>query len=69
MDRQLQFFAYLLESYSQHKEASPAEILAQWDEHGITDFIYDMYEMYHQEAIENAFMDIESLLATGRPAW
>lgn len=40
-----------------------------WDEHGITSFVYDMYEMYHQEAIQNAFVDIDSLIETGKPAW
>ena len=28
-----------------------------------------MYEMYHSEDIENAFRDIDSLIATGEPAW
>ena len=28
-----------------------------------------MYELYHTEAITNAFMDIDSLIATGNPAW
>ena len=30
---------------------------------------HDMYEMYHSETIENAFRDIDSLIATGEPAW
>lgn len=35
----------------------------------LTDYIYNMYELYHIEAIENAFMDIDSLIETGKPAW
>lgn len=31
--------------------------------------IFDMYEMYHVEALENAFADIDSLLTTGKTAW
>lgn len=69
MDKQFQFFCYLLESYAQHKTMSPAAVLTLWDERGITDFVYDMYEMYHQEAIQNAFVDIDSLIETGNPAW
>ena len=69
LDRKFQFFCYLLESYAQHKEMPPMDVLAMWDKRGITDFIYDMYEMYHQEAIQNAFADIDSLVATGKPAW
>lgn len=63
------FFTYLIESYAQHKSITPAQALALLDEHDITAFVYDMYEMYHQEAIENAFMDIDSLIETGKPAW
>ena len=69
MNRQLQFFAYLLESYAQFKDVAPRDVMALWDAHGITDFIYDMYEMCHQEALENAFADIDSLISTGKPAW
>ncbi len=39
------------------------------DKRNITDEIYDNYEMYHQEAIENAYEDIDCLLATGKHAW
>ena len=31
--------------------------------------IYDNYWVYHTEAIENAFADIDSLLDTGKHAW
>ena len=31
----------------------------------LTDFIYDMYEMYHVESIENAYTDIDNLMRTG----
>ena len=69
MDSQFQFFAYLVESYAQHKGITPKAALDLWDEKRITDFVYDLYEVYHQEAIENAFADIDSLIATGKPAW
>ena len=45
------------------------EVLREWDEHGVTDAIFDNYFLYHQEALENAFADIDSLVATGRHAW
>jgi hypothetical protein len=31
--------------------------------------IYDGYWGYHTEAIENAYEDIDSLVATGKRAW
>ena len=69
MDRQFQFFCYLRESYAQYKEMPPVTVLNLWDSREITGFVYDMYELYHQEAIQNAFADIDSLIATGKPAW
>lgn len=35
----------------------------------ITQKIYDSYWEYHTERIENAFEDIDSLIATGKHAW
>lgn len=63
------FFTYLLESYAQSRGMNASEVLKALDEQGATQFAYDMYELYHMEAIENAFMDLDSLIATGQPAW
>lgn len=63
------FFTYLLESYAQSRGMEAAEVLAALDARDRTQFAYDMYEMYHSEAIENAFHDLDSLIATGEPAW
>ncbi|MCD7855108.1 MAG: DUF3791 domain-containing protein [Clostridiales bacterium] len=69
MSAEMDFFIYLLEYYAEHKKTDAGNVLKEWDEHGITQEIYDNYEMYHQERIENAFEDIDSLLATGKHAW
>ena len=69
MSKEFRFFAYLLESYAAHKGITASEALGLLDEKGVTDFVYSMYELYHVEAIENAFMDMDSLIATGTPAW
>ena len=37
-------------------------VLNTLDELGLTDFIYNMYERYHCEAIENAFKDVDDLI-------
>ena len=39
------------------------KILVLWDKLNLTDFIYDMYEIYHSERLQNAFDDIDSLIA------
>ena len=69
MSKEFRFFAYLLESYAAHKNLTASEVLRLLDEKNLTDFVYEMYELYHVEAIENAFMDLDSLIATGKPAW
>ncbi|MCD8119004.1 MAG: DUF3791 domain-containing protein [Lachnospiraceae bacterium] len=69
MTEEMNFFLFLIENYAYAKNRSTGEVLKEWDEHKITQEIYDNYEMYHQERIENAFEDIDSLLATGKHAW
>lgn len=69
LNKQFVFFAYLLESYAKYKDTTAGNILGILDEKKLTGFIYNMYELYHTEAIENAFRDIDSLIATGQTAW
>ncbi len=69
MDDQSRFFIYLLESYAQHKNTTAGAVLKTLDEKDLTDFVYNVYDLYHVEAIENAYMDLDSLIATGKPAW
>lgn len=63
------FFLFLLERYAAVRGYTGGDVMRTLDEKGLTDFVYSMYEMYHQEAIENAFADLDSLIATGQPAW
>ena len=67
--REFVFFAYLLESYAAFKGTDAGSVLSVLDEKGLTDYVYDMYEMYHSEHINNAFADLDSLIETGQPAW
>ena len=69
MSKEFRFFTYLLESYAQHKQTTAVEVLRMLDEKKLTDFVFQMYEMYHSEAIENAYADLDSLIATGKPAF
>ncbi len=62
MTKETIFFIYLLERFSQYKNKYSYEILEQWNSLGLTDFIYDMYEIYHCERLQNAFDDIDSLV-------
>jgi len=62
MDKEMDFFLYLIEHYASSEGISADKVLKLWDEKNITGKIYDMYEMYHSEAPENAFEDIKRML-------
>ncbi|MFR6292202.1 MAG: DUF3791 domain-containing protein [Peptococcaceae bacterium] len=63
MGKEMEFFIFLLEQYAAYKQTTADKVLKQWDELELTDFIYDMYELYHIERLENAFADIDRLIA------
>ena len=44
MSKELKFFIYLLERYAEQKGTDAQKIIAEWDELGVTDYIYEMYE-------------------------
>lgn len=69
MSEEMQFFIYLLEYYAEFKNAKTGDVLKEWDQHGITQTVYDNYWIYHTECIENAFSDIDHLIATGKSAY
>ena len=62
MSKKMDFFIYLLEQYAEYKNKNAGDVLSLWDKLGITDFVYDMYEMYHIESIQNAFNDIDRMV-------
>ncbi|MCQ2404329.1 MAG: DUF3791 domain-containing protein [Lentisphaeria bacterium] len=69
MTEAMKFFLFLIERYANNCGRSTGDILREWDEKGITQEIYDGYWEYHQEALLNAYKDIDSLMATGKHAW
>lgn len=44
LNKELRFFAYLLESYANYKRTSAGKALKQLNEKNLTDFVYNMYE-------------------------
>jgi len=73
LSKEFEFFVFLLEKYAAYKGLSAPEVLKIWDNHYVngdqilTDFIQEMYFIYHQEKIENAFEDIDHILEFGVP--
>ena len=67
MNEEDKFFLYLLECYACEKRRPTAEVLKEWDERGITQYVKGNYWQYHAETIENAYADIDSMLSIGKP--
>ena len=61
MSKEAEFFIYLLERYADYKKEKASEILKLWDRIDLTNLIYDLYDIYHVERLENAFEDIDKL--------
>lgn len=62
MNEEMKFFIYLIEHYAAYKNMGADEVLKKLDELELTDLVYNMYDIYHQEAIENAYKDIDKLI-------
>ncbi|MCL1945641.1 MAG: DUF3791 domain-containing protein [Chitinivibrionia bacterium] len=60
MSNEYAFFLYLLEKYAEYKNVYTADLLTELDETNISEYIMQMYQMYHTERIENAFLDIDN---------
>jgi hypothetical protein len=63
LNKETAFFIFLLEKYADYKGVTAKEALKKFDQAHLTNYIKDMYPMYHIERIENAFMDIDEKLA------
>ena len=66
MSDELKFFLLLIERYAYDHGRLTGDVLREWDSKGITQEIYDGYWQYHQESLQNAYSDIECLMATGK---
>lgn len=62
MSEKMDFFIFLIEQYANSCGTTADKVLELWDSLMLTDFIYNMYERYHCEAMENAFSDIDILI-------
>lgn len=62
MSKESEFFIYLIEHYAEYKESSADVVLENWKKLEIDDLIYEMYEIYHCERLENAYEDIDRII-------
>lgn len=62
MSKEMEFFTFLMEQYARYKNTTADKVLHKLDELKLTDYVFNMYEMYHSEALENAYADIDKLI-------
>ncbi|MCM1222823.1 MAG: DUF3791 domain-containing protein [Anaeroplasma bactoclasticum] len=60
---EMDFYIFLLEHYAAYKKTTADKVLKLWQDLGLVDLIFDMYERYHTERLENAYEDIDNLIA------
>lgn len=66
MSKEFRFFVYLLERYAEHLGETADVAYARLAQKGLIDYAINMYELYHVEAIENAFADLDRRLMVAR---
>lgn len=62
VSKEMCFFTYLLESYAAFKKQRADIIFQQLESLNLIETIFNNYEMYHSESINNAFKDIDNLI-------
>ena len=62
MSKEMEFFTFLMEHYARYKNTTADKVLHKLDDLKLTDYVFNMYEMYHSEALENAYADIDKLI-------
>ena len=63
MSKEFSFFIYLLERYAAHLGVSADVAYRRLSQKNLVDYAINMYELYHVEAIENAFADLDGRLS------
>ena len=62
MSKETRFFIYLLERYAEHLGVMADVAYRRLAECGLVDYAMGMYELYHVEALDNAFADLDRRL-------
>ena len=63
MSKEFKFFIYLLERYAEHLGVTADVVYRRLSQKNLVDYAVGMYELYHVEAIENAFADLDKRLS------
>ncbi|MDR0853552.1 MAG: DUF3791 domain-containing protein [Clostridiales Family XIII bacterium] len=66
LSKEMQFFVFLLNNYAIQKGLSPKTVYDNFKEGGLLEYVNEMYFIYHQESISNAFLDMDAILENGQ---
>ena len=62
MSKETRFFIYLLERYAEHLGVTGDVAYRRLADRELVDYAMGMYELYHVEALDNAFADLDRRL-------
>ena len=62
MSKEMEFFIYLIEHYTDYRNDNSRNIIKELNELDLFDEVYNRYEFYHIERLENAYKDIDKLI-------
>lgn len=62
MSKEMDFFLYLIENYAYYKHVKANDIIKTLNELNLLNKIFNNYEFYHIEKLENAYQDIDRLI-------
>jgi len=62
MSKEMEFFIYLIEHYADYRNDNSRNIIKELNELDLFDEVYNRYEFYHIERLENAYKDIDKLI-------
>ncbi|GEM_PF-216081 len=59
MTKEMEFFIFLIEQYAFYRKTTADVVMCELEMLNLTEFVYEMYEIYHIEDLTNAFEDID----------
>lgn len=62
MSKEMEYFIYLIEHYAAYKNKNTSEVMEELERLDLVKEVFNRYEFYHIEKIENAYEDIDKLI-------
>ena len=62
LSKEMEFFIYLIENYAYYKNKNAKEVMEELQKYNLVERVFDRYEFYHIERLENAYEDIDNLI-------